>query len=103
MIIQSTLTARTSQHYTQIVLFCNNSAEGYEGVGHLREINMTQSGSVTFMENKAWYGGGISICYTSDPAINERNYLVFLVPFNILFHANVPKSLGGALHIDDAF
>ena len=103
MIILSTLTARASQHHTQIVLFCNNSAEGYGGPVHLHESNMTLSGSVFFVENQAWCGGGISIYYTSDPTINERNYLVFQVLFNILFHANVAKGLGGALHIDDAF
>ena len=90
-----------SKSYSQSIIFCNNSAENTGGAIHLFDGNMTLSGSVIFVANKAQNGGGISIYYSSEPRLNNPNFLMFHEPLDIVFHANVAKRFGGAMYIND--
>ena len=92
-----------SKSYPQSIIFCNNSAEKMGGAIHLEDSNMTLTGSVVFVANKAQNGGGISISFTSEPRINDLNFLVFQEPLNMLFYENVAKKFGGAMYINDRY
>ena len=85
----------------QGMTFCNNSAGNYGGAVFLYQSNMTLTGSVLFIENKANHGGGISIYYTSDSRISRPNLTIFQEPLDILFFSNVATQFGGALYITD--
>ena len=86
----------------QGVTFCNNSAENFGGAVFLFHSNMTLTGFVLFMENKAIHGGGIAIHYTSDSRICRPNLIIFQEPLDILFYSNVGQ-FGGALYIYDDY
>ena len=92
-----------SKSYSQGIIFCNNSAEVCGGAVNLEGSNMTLSGFVVFMANKAWCGGGISLYYTSEITKLSPNFVIFDEPLNLLFHSNVAKRSGGALHIYDSY
>ena len=92
-----------SKSYQRSITFCNNSAENMGGVIHLEDSNMTLTGSVVFSANKANSGGGISISYSSDPRINNPNFLVFQEPLDIIFDGNVAEKFGGAIYIKDRY
>ena len=92
-----------SKSYPQSIIFCNNSAEKLGGAIHLEDSNMTLTGSVIFVANKAQSGGGISIYYSSDPRLSNPNSLVFQEPLDITFHANVAYRFGGAMYINDRY
>ena len=92
-----------SKSYPQSIIFCNNSAGSWGGAIHLFDSNMTLTGSVIFIGNKAQSGGGISIYYSSEPRINNPNFLVFQEPLDILFYSNVATQFGGAMYINDKY
>ena len=92
-----------SKSYTQSIIFCNNSAEKLGGAIHLEDSNMTLTGSVIFVANRAQNGGGISIHFSSEPRINNPNFLVFQEPSDILFYSNFAKTTGGAIYINDRY
>ena len=90
-----------SKSYPQSIIFCNNSAHKVGGAIHLENSNMTLTGSVIFVANKARSGGGLSFYYASEPSLNNQNFLVFQEPLDITFHANVAYRFGGAMYIND--
>ena len=92
-----------SKLYPQSIIFCNNSAEYLGGAIHLFDSNMTLTGSVIFVANRAQSGGGISIYYSSEPKISNPNFLVFQEPLDMLFYENVAKRFGGAININDRY
>ena len=87
----------------QSIIFCNNSAGRWGGAVNLLESNMTLTGSFLFMANNAQSGGGIAMYFSSDPRINNPNFLVFQEPLDIIFHENTACKGGGALYINDAY
>ena len=91
----------SASYSMNIVLFFNNSARGFGGAVELHESNMTLTGSVIFMANKAENGGGMSIFYNSDSTKCHPHFIIFQEPLNILFHSNTAKRLGGAMAIED--
>ena len=91
----------SASYSKNIVLFFNNIARAYGGALYLRESSVTLTGSVIFMENKAWFGGGMSIIYTSDLTKCHPNFIIFQEPLDLFFHSNAAKMLGGALSIID--
>ena len=92
-----------SKSYPQSIIFCNNSAEKMGGAIHIEDSNMTLTGSVVFVANKAQNGGGMSISFTSEPRTNDLNFLVFQEPLNMLFYDNVAERFGGAMYINDRY
>ena len=86
----------------QSIILYNNSARQLGGAVELDESNMTLTGTVIFMANKAEYGGGISVFYNSDSGKNYPNFIIFQEPLDILLHSNAARALGGALYINDA-
>ena len=93
-----------SKSYSLGILFCNNSAETHGGAIQLDNSNMTLTGSVVFMANKAWLGGGITIFfYTSHIQICNPNFIILQEPLNLLFYSNIAKKSGGALYIYDSY
>ena len=92
-----------SRSYSQSIIFCNNSAETFGGAIHVKDSNMTLTGSVIFVANKAFKGGAISIPYISEPSIDRPNFLVFQEPLDITFYANIARSVGGAIYIYDQY
>ena len=94
---------RFSTVIPQSIIFCNNSAGRWGGAVNLLESNMTLTGSFLFMGNNAQSGGGIAMYFSSDPRINNPNFLVFQESLDITFHENTASSSGGALHINDAY
>ena len=91
-----------SRSYSQSIIFCNNSAETFGRAIHVRDSNMTLTGSVIFVANKA-FGGAISIPYISEPSIDRPNFLVFQEPLDITFYANIARGVGGAIYICDQY
>ena len=67
------------------IIFCNNSAGKLGGAVAMHESNMTLSGSVIFVANKANRGGEISIYYTSDSRVCSPNFIIFQEPLVTLF------------------
>ena len=92
-----------SKSYSLGILFCKNSAKTSGGAIQLDNSNMTLTGSVIFLANEAWWGGGISIYYTSDILKCSPNFITFEEPLNLLFHSNIAKKSGGALYIYDEY
>ena len=92
-----------SKSYLQGIIFCKNSAEKLGGAIHLKDSDMTLTGSVIFKANKAQSGGGISFDYSSEPIINNPNFIVFKGPLKIVFHANIANRSGGAMYIRDRY
>ena len=89
-----------SKQYPQSVIFCNNSAGARGGAIDLYSSDMTLTGSVIFMENKADIGGGIAIYYASEYNVNKHNAaIVFQQPLDIHFYKSVASKFGGALYI----
>ena len=60
-----------------VILFCNNSAQGWGGAVDLLETSMSLTGSVIFMANKALQGGGMSIFYYSGSRKCNLNVIFF--------------------------
>ena len=92
-----------SKSYPQGILFCNNSAQNSGGAIILDDSNMSLTGSVIFISNEAYWGGGIYMLYTSDILKCSPNVIIFEEPLNLLFHSNIAKISGGALHIYDRY
>ena len=92
-----------SKSYPQSIIFCKNSAEKLGGAIHLEDSNMTLTGSVLFKNNKAQSGGGISFDYSSEPRINNPNFIVFKGPLKNVFLANNANRRGGAMYIRDRY
>ena len=89
--------------YNYSILFCNNSAGELGGAVHLNESNMTLTGSVNFVANQAQSGGGISTYYNSEPGLHSLNFISFQEPLNLTFYANIAKTTGGAMYINDVY
>ena len=81
------------------IIFTDNSAETKGGAVYLYLGNMTLTGSITFVANKAKCGGGISIYYNNDDVYNP-NFILFQEPLDVLFYKNVAKLFGGALYVN---
>ena len=92
-----------SSPYCHSVVFCNNSAGGFGGGVHLHNSNLTLNGSVMFTANRAQRGGGISICYTSDPEQNSQTYVSFQESLNLSFYNNWANQYGGAMYVNDEY
>ena len=92
-----------SKSYPLSIMFCINSARDFGGAIHLEDSNMTLTGSLVFIANKAKSGGGISIYYTSEPRISNPNFLVFQEQLKVIFYENVAVEFGGAMHIRDRY
>ena len=88
-----------SKPYPQSVIFCNNSAKVRGGAIDLYSSDMTLTGSIVFMENKANKGGGIAVYYTSEYYVNNHNAILFQEPLDIHFYKNFANKFGGALYI----
>ena len=97
-----TKSENSSTSNPQSIILYNNSARQLGGAVELYRSNMTLTGTVIFMANKAEYGGGISMFYSSDSGKNYPNFIIFQEPLDILFHSNAARELGGALYINDA-
>ena len=81
------------------IIFSDNSAGLRGGAVYLYLGNMTLTGSITFVANKAKCGGGISIYYNNDD-VNNPNFILFQEPLDVLFYKNVAKLFGGALYVN---
>ena len=88
----------SKSYLRSIILFFNNSARTFGGAVDLHESNMTLTGSIIFIANKAGKGGGISIYYSTKC---HPNFIIFKEPLDVLFHSNIAGGLGGALYIHD--
>ena len=94
---------RLSSQYLHGAVFCNNSAGEFGGGIHLHKSNLTLTGSVMFVANRAQSGGGISIDYTSDPELNSQTYVRFQESLNLSFYSNLANQYGGAMYVNDEY
>ena len=85
--------------YSQSIIFTHNSAGVRGGAVELYSSNMTLTGSVIFMANKARYGGGISMLYMAEFNVNYLNFILFQEPLDVHFYNNVANKFGGALYV----
>ena len=83
-----------------VILFYKNSALQSGGAVNLYKSNITLTGSVIFMGNKAWFGGGIFF-FSDTRNCHRPNLIIFQEPLDVLFHSNAAIGPGGALYIHD--
>ena len=88
-----TIVTAPPKHISRPLYFAIIQLEKMGGAVDLQENNMTLTGYVIFIANKAQSGGGISIQFTSEPRINAPNVIVFQEPLNITFYKNKAKKL----------
>ena len=82
------------------IIFFNNSAGLLGGGVCLDTSSMIISGTVSFIQNKARSGGGISYS-TFNPLQSNPIAMELQEPLNMTFYGNIAKENGSAIHIED--